>query len=166
MIRDTVRAFVRERVVPRAAEWNEAGAFPSEIVPELASLGLLGLTVPADLGGAGLDTLTAALVMEELGAGDGSIALTVAAHNSLCIGHLLVGASEEQRRRWIPALVAGERLGDVVPAVGAGARIGDERVARAQVAAVGTKADDGRSLLPQLAEYVDCGLIHDVVRGW
>ncbi len=106
-----MRAFVRDRVLPSASAWNEAGRFPEEIVPELARLGLLGLTVPAENGGSGLDTLTAALVMEELGAGDGSIALTVAAHNSLCIGHVLVGASAEQRARWLPALASGERIG-------------------------------------------------------
>ncbi len=111
MVRDAVRAFVRERVEPRAAEWSEAGRFPQEILPELAALGLLGIAVPSEHGGAGLDTLTAALVMEELGAGDGSIALTVAAHNSLCVGHLLVAASEEQRGRWLPPLASGGRLG-------------------------------------------------------
>jgi len=102
---------VRDRIVPNADRWNEAGAFPLELLPELAALGLLGLAVPADYGGAGLDLLTIALVMEELGAGDGSVALTLAAHNSLCIGHLLIAASEEQKRRWLPPLVRGEHLG-------------------------------------------------------
>ena len=111
LVRDTVRDFVRSRIVPNADAWSERGEFPMELVPELASLGLLGLAVPADLGGTGLDMLTISMVMEELGAGDGSIALTLAAHNSLCLGHLLVAASEEQKRRWIPPLVSGERLG-------------------------------------------------------
>lgn len=111
MVQDAVRSFVRDRVLPSAAEWSEAGRFPREMVPELAGLGLLGLAVPSELGGAGLDVLTIALVMEELGAGDGSLALTVAAHNSLCIGHVLIGASEEQKRRWLPPLASGERLG-------------------------------------------------------
>ena len=111
MVRDAVRAFVRDRVVPSAARWSEAGAFPRDIVPELASLGLLGLAVPTEHSGAGLDVLTIALVMEELGAGDGSVALTVAAHNSLCGGHVLVAGSAEQRARWLPPLASGERLG-------------------------------------------------------
>ena len=102
---------MRDRVLPSAASWSEAGRFPREIIPDLASLGVLGLAVPADLGGAGLDALTIALVMEELGAGDGSLALTVAAHNGLCIGHLLVAASDDQKRRWLPPLASGERLG-------------------------------------------------------
>ena len=110
-VQGAVRDFARERIAPNAEKWSEAGQFPLELLPELARLGLLGLAVPPDLGGAGLDTVTIALVMEELGAGDGSIALTVAAHNSLCIGHLLVGASDEQKHRWIPPLARGEYLG-------------------------------------------------------
>lgn len=110
-IRDAVRDFARERITPNAEKWSEAGAFPIELLPELAQLGLLGLAVPADFGGAGLDTLAIALVMEELGAADGSIALTVAAHNSLCIGHVLVAANDEQKRRWLPPLARGDYLG-------------------------------------------------------
>ena len=111
LIRDTVREFVRTRIVPNADAWSDAGEFPMSLLPELASLGLLGLAVPTEYGGAGLDMLTIALVMEELGAGDGSVALTLAAHNSLCIGHILTGASDEQKRRWLPPLVRGDYLG-------------------------------------------------------
>ena len=110
-VRDAVRAFVRDRIGPRAADWSEAGEFPMALLPELSRMGLTGLAVPTDLGGPGLDALTTALVAEELGAGDGSIALTLAAHNSLCIGHLLVAASAEQKRRWLPPLARGEHLG-------------------------------------------------------
>src|SRR5439155_1480884 len=102
---------VQSRIVPNAEAWNEKGEFPLEILPELAALGLTGLAVPHEYGGAELDVLTIALVMEELGAGDGSIALTVAAHNSLCIGHLLMVASEEQKSRWLPPLTRGKYLG-------------------------------------------------------
>ena len=76
LVRDTVRDFVQSRIVPNAEAWNEKGEFPLEILPELAALGLTGLAVPHEYGGAELDVLTIALVMEELGAGDGSIALT------------------------------------------------------------------------------------------
>jgi len=81
------------------------------LLPELASVGLTGLTIPAEYGGSGVDALTSALVSEELGAGDGSIALTLAAHNALCIGHLLVAASAEQKGRWLPPLAKGAHLG-------------------------------------------------------
>ena len=110
-VRDAVRAFVRDRIVPRAAEWSEAGQFPMPLLPELASVGLTGLTIPSEHGGSGVDALTAALVAEELGAGDGSIALTLAAHNALCIGHLLTAASSDQKARWLPPLARGEHLG-------------------------------------------------------
>jgi alkylation response protein AidB-like acyl-CoA dehydrogenase len=111
LVRDTVRDFVQSRIVPNAAAWNEKGEFPLELLPELAALGLTGLAVPHEYGGAELDTLSIALVMEELGAGDGSVGLTLGAHNSLCIGHLLVAASDEQKGRWLPPLARGEHLG-------------------------------------------------------
>src|SRR5436190_2405816 len=111
LVRDTVRDFVQSRIVPNAEAWNEKGEFPLEILPELAALGLTGLAVPHEYGGAELDMVTIALVMEELGAGDGSIALTIAAHNSLCIGHLLIAASDEKKSRWLPPLARGEYLG-------------------------------------------------------
>jgi hypothetical protein len=111
LVRDTVRDFVRSRIVPNAEGWSEKGEFPLELLPELAALGLTGLAVPHEYGGAELDVLTIALVMEELGAGDGSIALTIAAHNSLCIGHLLVAATDDQKARWLPPLARGEYLG-------------------------------------------------------
>jgi alkylation response protein AidB-like acyl-CoA dehydrogenase len=111
LVRDTIRAFVRSRIVPNADAWSEAGRFPMELLPELAALGLTGLAVPQAYGGAELDAVTTAMVMEELGAGDGSIGLTIAAHNSLCVGHLLVAASEEQKKRWLPPLAKGEYLG-------------------------------------------------------
>ena len=110
-VRDAVREFARDRIAPNAEKWSEAGEFPVALLPELAQLGLLGLAVPPELGGAGLDALTIALVMEELGAADGSLALSIAAHNSLCIGHLLVAANDEQKTRWLPALARGEYLG-------------------------------------------------------
>src|SRR5438309_3982767 len=111
LVRETVRDFVRSRIVPNADAWNERAEFPLELLPELAALGLTGLAVPHEYGGAELDVLTIALVMEELGAGDGSVALTVAAHNSLCIGHLLIAASEDQKARWLPPLASGAFLG-------------------------------------------------------
>ena len=139
LVRDTVRDFVRSRIAPNAAAWSDKGEFPLELLPELAGLGLTGLAVPHEYGGAELEMLTIALVMEELGAGDGSIALTIAAHNSLCIGHLLIAASEDQKGRWLPPLAAGEYLGcwaltepssgsDAVSAQSRALRDGDEYV--------------------------------------
>ena len=111
LVQQTVRDFARDRLVPNAARWDEAERFPMELLPELARLGLTGLTVPSELGGAGLDVLTAAMAMEEIAAGDGSVALTLAAHNSLCLGHLLGAGDGEQRRRFVPRLARGDVLG-------------------------------------------------------
>ena len=111
LVRDTVREFVRSRIIPNADAWNERAEFPLELLPELAALGLTGLAVPHEYGGAELDTLAIAMVMEELAAGDGSIALTLGAHNSLCIGHLLIAATGEQKARWLPPLARGTYLG-------------------------------------------------------
>lgn len=108
MIRDAVREFVRGEVAPRAAEWEARAALPREILRQAAGLGLLGAMVPPEYGGAGLDTLGFVVALEELAAGDGSLALTLAAHNSLCCGHLLLAGSEPQKARFLPPLAAGE----------------------------------------------------------
>src|SRR5207245_2716076 len=86
LVRDTVRDFVASRIAPNAAAWSEACEFPRELVGEMAQLGLTGLAVPTELGGAGVDAVTVALVMEELGAGDGSIALSLAGFAVVIVG--------------------------------------------------------------------------------
>ncbi len=106
-----LREVLREEVAPGAAARDAAGEFPRGLARRLGELGLFGLQVPERLGGAGLDTVTTALVVEEVAAVDGSLALTVASHNSLCLGHLLRAADEAQLRRWVPPLASGERLG-------------------------------------------------------
>jgi len=106
-----LREVMARDVAPGAIERDETGEFPLDLVKDLAALGLFGLQVPERYGGAGLDTTTAALVIEEVAAADGSLALTVASHNSLCVGHLLRAASDTQRAEWIPPLASGEKLG-------------------------------------------------------
>jgi len=106
-----LREVLREEVAPGAAERDATGEFPHELVRRLGELGLFGLQVPERYGGAALDTVTAALVVEEVAAVDGSLALTVASHNSLCLGHLLRAGDERQLERWVPLLATGERLG-------------------------------------------------------
>ncbi|HZW26930.1 MAG TPA: acyl-CoA dehydrogenase family protein [Trueperaceae bacterium] len=106
-----LREVLREEVAPGAAERDATGEFPHDLVKRLGELGLFGLQVPERYGGAGLDTTTAALVVEEVAAVDGSLALTVASHNSLCLGHLLRAADERQLERWVPPLATAERLG-------------------------------------------------------
>ena len=107
----SVRDFAAAEVRPHAAKWDRDGTFPAAMVPKLADLGLLGLTVPAEHGGAGLDMVSAMLAVEAISWGDGAIGLTVASHNSLCTGHILLFANEDQKRRYLPKLARGDILG-------------------------------------------------------
>jgi len=109
-IQRTVRALCEAEVKPRAREWDERGTFPREVVARLGELGLLGITVPEEYGGAGMGALAVAVVVEEVARFDGSLALTVASHNGLGTGHILRFGTEAQKRRYLPALAKGERL--------------------------------------------------------
>ena len=110
LIRDTVRTFARERVEPAAAALDLEGRFPYELVSELADLGLMGLPIPEEYGGAGGDTASYAIAIEELTRVDSSVAITVAAHTSLGTMPILLYGTEEQKRRWLPDLASGKRL--------------------------------------------------------
>ena len=110
LVRDTVRSFARERVQPIAAELDLESRFPYELVSELADLGLMGLPIPEKYGGAGGDTVSYAIAIEELTRVDSSVAITVAAHTSLGTMPILLYGSEEQKERWLPDLAAGKKL--------------------------------------------------------
>ncbi len=110
LVRDTVRAFARERVAPVAAELDLESRFPYELVAELAELGLMGLPIPEEYGGAGGDTLSYAIAIEELTRVDSSVAITVAAHTSLGTMPILLYGTEDQKRRWLPDLASGRKL--------------------------------------------------------
>ncbi len=97
LIHRTVRDFAARELRPHARRWDAENAFPLDLVPKLAALGLWGMTVPAAQGGAGLDPVSTALAVEALAWGDGGIALSVAAHNSLCTGHVVRFGSPAQR---------------------------------------------------------------------
>ncbi len=107
---EVVRDFCVREVKPHAMEWDRDERFPSEVVAHLGELGLLGMTVPEELGGSALDTLSVACVVEEVARWDGSLALTVASHNGLGTSHLLRFGSEELRKRYIPDIAAGKKL--------------------------------------------------------
>jgi len=110
MIRDLARSFAQERVRPIAAAIDESGEFPLATVKEMGALGLLGLLVPEEHGGVGADTVSYALVVEELAKVCGSHALTVAAHNSLGCAPILKHGTPEQIRRWVEPAARGEFL--------------------------------------------------------
>lgn len=111
LVYQAVGEFAARRIRPQAARWDREGAFPHELVPELAELGLLGLSVPEEYGGSGLDAVSAALAVERVAWGDGALALTVASHNSLCTAHILRFGNPDQKRRFLPRLARGEALG-------------------------------------------------------
>ena len=110
LVRDTVRQFALERVAPVAEELDREKRFPYELVAELAELGLMGMTIPEEYGGAGTDTLSYAIAIEELTRIDSSVAITVAAHHSLGTLPIYLFGTEEQKREWLPDLASGRRL--------------------------------------------------------
>jgi alkylation response protein AidB-like acyl-CoA dehydrogenase len=107
----SLRAFCEERVKPYARSWDQAERLPLETVRALGELGVLGMQIPEEYGGAGLDTLAVAVAVEEIARYDGSLALTVASHNGLGTGHLRVFGNLDQKRRYLPQLATGEFLG-------------------------------------------------------
>jgi len=110
LVRRTVREFARERVAPAAEELDRESRFPYELVAELGELGLMGMPVPEEYGGAGSDTVAYAIAVEELTRVDSSVAITLAAHTSLGTMPILQYGSEEQKREWLPRLASGEAL--------------------------------------------------------
>jgi short-chain 2-methylacyl-CoA dehydrogenase len=110
LLRKTVREFAEERIAPVAEELDREHRFPYEIVAELAELGLMGIPIPEEHGGAGGDTLSYAIAIEELTRVDSSVAITVAAHTSLGTMPILLFGSEEQKAEWLPDLASGRRL--------------------------------------------------------
>ncbi len=110
LVRRTVREFAVDRVAPVAEELDREHRFPYEIVAELGELGLMGMPIPQEYGGAGADMLAYTLAIEELTRVDSSVAITVAAHTSLGTMPIYTFGSEDQRRQWLPNLASGRRL--------------------------------------------------------
>ena len=99
MLRETVREFAQSEIAPNVMEYDEAQEFPREVMMKAGELGLLGIIFPEEYGGAGLGYTEYALVVEELSRVDGSVGISVAAHNGLCGGHIYLAGSEEQKKR-------------------------------------------------------------------
>jgi short-chain 2-methylacyl-CoA dehydrogenase len=110
LLRDTVRSFAIERVAPVAEELDREKRFPYDLVAQLAELGLMGMTIPEEYGGAGADTLSYAICVEELTRVDSSVAITVAAHHSLGTLPIYSFGTDEQKRQWLPDLASGKKL--------------------------------------------------------
>jgi short/branched chain acyl-CoA dehydrogenase len=110
LVRDTVREFAESRIAPIAAELDREHRFPYGLVEELAGLGLMGMTVPEEYGGAGADAVSYAIAIEELTRIDSSVAITVAAHHSLGTLPIFSFGTEEQKQEWLPHLASGQKL--------------------------------------------------------
>ena len=111
MIRQTVRDFAEKEIRPVAADVDRTGEFPKATIAKMAGLGLMGVVIPQDYDGAGLDTISLAVAIEEVARVCGSHALIMAAHNSLCTGTIWLAGTEEQKRRYIPNLASGRKIG-------------------------------------------------------
>lgn len=111
MIRDAVRAYAQEKLIPNAARWDKEHHFPAEELKELAALGVFGVAVPDHLGGAGLDYLSLALVLEEIAAGDGGTSTIISVNNCPVCSIAMSFANSAQQAQWLRPLAQGEMLG-------------------------------------------------------
>ena len=111
MIRDSMRAFAQERLAPFAAEWDREHTFPAEALKELGELGAMGMVVPEQWGGAGMDYMSLVLTLEEIAAGDGATSTIVSVQNSLACGIPNKYGSDAQKEEWLKPLARGEKLG-------------------------------------------------------
>jgi alkylation response protein AidB-like acyl-CoA dehydrogenase len=111
MIRDTLRSFSQERLAPNAARWDREHHFPKEELKELAALGAFGVAVPEQYGGAGLDYLSLALVLEEIAAGDGGTSTIISVNNCPVCSIAMMYANDAQKEKWLRPLAQGDMLG-------------------------------------------------------
>ncbi len=107
----TAKEFAQQHIKPYLMEWDESQKFPVEVFKELGKLGMMGVLVPEKYGGAGLGYLEYSVIIQEIAKVCGSIGLSVAAHNSLCTGHILAFGNEEQKQTYLPKLASGEFIG-------------------------------------------------------
>ncbi len=110
-IKQMVRDFAEAEIKPNVMEWDEAQHFPVDVMRKLGELGMLGAIFPEKYGGAGLSYVDYVNIIEELAVVESGVALAVAAHNSLCAGHIYLAGNEEQRQRYLPKLTSGEWIG-------------------------------------------------------
>src|SRR5881396_1764289 len=110
-IKTSVREFAEAEIAPHVMEWDEAQHFPIELQPKLADLGLTGILFPEEYGGAGMGYVEYATIIEELSRVDGSVGISVAAHNSLCSNHIYTFGTEDQKRKYLTPLAEGKHLG-------------------------------------------------------
>src|SRR3954466_3114551 len=110
LLRRSVREFAERDLRPHVREWDEAQAFPRELLPKLAELGLMGIQFPEEFGGAAMSAIDYRICIEELARVDPSVSLTVAAHNGLGSAHIAMFGTDEQKRKYLAPLAKGEQL--------------------------------------------------------
>ena len=111
LLRDSVMSFAADEIAPRAAEIDETNEFPMDLWSKMGELGLLGVTVEEELGGAGMGYLEHVVAMEEISRASASVGLSYGAHSNLCVNQIRRNGSDEQKRRYLPKLIAGEHVG-------------------------------------------------------
>jgi len=155
LIRDTMRAFARERLAPNAARWDREHHFPREELAALGALGAMGMVVPEAWGGAGADYVSLALALEEIAAGDGATSTIVSVQNSVVCGPLLAFGTEAQKQKYLRPLASGAMLGCFCLT---------EPQAGSDAAAVATRAEarDGHYVLSGVKQFITSGRNADV----
>jgi len=111
MVRDMARDFAKNELAPHSERWDKEGWIDDAVIAQMGELGLLGMIVPEEWGGASVDYISYALAVEEISAGDGSVGAIMSIHNSVGCGPILKYGSEEQKQAWLPELASGRSIG-------------------------------------------------------
>ncbi|NKB59232.1 MAG: acyl-CoA dehydrogenase [Alphaproteobacteria bacterium] len=156
MIRDMARAFASEKLAPHAADWDRDAVFPADAIREMGALGLMGMLVPEEWGGAGADHIAYALALEEIAAGDGACSTVMSVHNSVACMPIYRFGSDEQKERFLKPLAQGEMLGGFALT---------EPEAGSDAAAIRTRAvrDGNRWILNGTKQFITSGKNGDAI---
>ena len=111
MLQQEIRSFAEKEVAPGAAERDQEARIPDELRAKLAEMGVFGICVPTEYGGAGMDCLASSVVVEEISRACAGTGVLISAHNSLCVDPIMMFASEEQKQKYLPNLASGEWIG-------------------------------------------------------
>ena len=155
-VASAAREFALSQIAPHVMEWDEQQFFPKQTLQELGKLGLMGILVPEEYGGAGLSYFEYKVAIEEIAKVCGSVGLSVAAHNSLCTGHILYFGNDEQKKKWLPLLASGQWIGAWgLTEANTGSDAGNMRC-------TATKNQDGNWVLNGTKNWITHGISGDI----